>query len=255
MTAEAAPVLTQPGPTNSHAAMVRIPTQHRRNEHINCGPCSAARRDANQVRDDSVVIDLVAGARNGDKQAWDALVERYAPLIWSICRQYRLGDADAEDVGQMVWLRLMDQLGNLRNPAALPGWLVTTTRRECLQVRQAAARLPQVTSPLMSTENMADTDAVPAEHELLLAERHAALYEAFSDLPPGCKQLMTLLTADPPMSYAEISAKLGIPAGSIGPTRNRCLARLRRHPAVAALIDADVQPSEPLPAAPIGPVQ
>src|SRR5712691_6853805 len=211
-----------------------------------------ARKDGDPMRDYLPVTDLVTSIRNGEKQAWDVLVERYAPLIWSICRQYRLGDADAEDVGQMVWLRLMDQLGNLRNPAALPGWLVTTTRRECLQVRQAAARLPQVTSPLMSTENMADTDAVPAEHELLLAERHAALYEAFSDLPPGCKQLMTLLTADPPMSYAEISAKLGIPAGSIGPTRNRCLARLRRHPAVAALIDADVQPSEPLPAAPIG---
>ena len=88
------------------------------------------------MRDYPPVTDLVTRARNGDKQAWDELVERYAPLIWSICRQYRLGGADAQDVGQMVWLHLVDHLDDLRDPAALPGWLVTTTRRECLRVRR-----------------------------------------------------------------------------------------------------------------------
>ena len=82
-------------------------------------------------RDDPVVADLATRARNGDRQAWDALVERYAPLIWSICRRYRLGDTNADDVGQSVWLKLAGQLGALRDPAALPGWLATTTRREC----------------------------------------------------------------------------------------------------------------------------
>ena len=85
------------------------------------------------------VTDLVISARNGEKQAWDELVERYAPLIWSICRRHRLDGADAEDVGQMVWPHLVDQLDNLRDPAALPGWLATTARRECLRVLQAAA--------------------------------------------------------------------------------------------------------------------
>ena len=80
----------------------------------------------------------MTGARNGDKQAWDALVDRYAPLIWSICRRHRLGDADAEDVGQSVWLKLAGQLDTLRDPAALPGWLATTTRREYGRILRAA---------------------------------------------------------------------------------------------------------------------
>ena len=86
------------------------------------------------MRGDPVVTDLVTRARTGDKQAWDALVERYAPLIWSICRRHRLGDEDTEDVAQNVWLKLVNRLDNLRDPAALPGWLVTTTQRECTRV-------------------------------------------------------------------------------------------------------------------------
>jgi RNA polymerase sigma factor (sigma-70 family) len=194
------------------------------------------------MRDYPPITDLVTRASNGDKQAWDEIIERYAPLIWSICRRYRLGDADAEDVGQMVWLHLVDHLDDLREPKALPGWLVTTTRRQCIRVRRAAARLPQVTGPLMDADNMADTEAVLAEDEVLLAERHAALRAAVSDLPPGYSQLIVLLTADPPVSYAEISARLGIPIGSIGPSRSRCLARLRCHPAIAELIDTNARP-------------
>src|SRR5260370_7736822 len=86
------------------------------------------------MRDDPCVTDLVTRARNGDQQAWNALVERYAPLIWSICRHYGLGRADAEDVGQRTWLQFISQLGAIRDPAALPGWLATTTRRECSRV-------------------------------------------------------------------------------------------------------------------------
>ena len=194
------------------------------------------------MRDCPPITDLVTRARNGDKHAWDEIVERYAPLIWSICRQYRLDDADAEDVAQMVWLHLVDHLDDLREPAAMPGWLATTTRRQCIRARRSAARLPQATGPLIDPDNMADTDAVLAEDELLAAERHAALRQAVSDLPRGCRELITLLTADPPLSYAEISARLGIPIGSIGPSRSRCLARLRRHPAIAELMDADARP-------------
>jgi RNA polymerase sigma factor (sigma-70 family) len=189
--------------------------------------------------DDPTVTDLVTRARSGDKHAWDAIVERYAPLIWSICRQYRLNDADSEDVGQIVWMYLVNQLDSLRESAALPGWLATTTRRECLRARQAAARLPLPTGAYTDEGNMANPNAALAEDELLLAERHAALREALSDLPPGYRQLVALLIADPPLSYTEISARLGIPIGSIGPSRSRCLARLRRHPAIAMLVDAD----------------
>jgi RNA polymerase sigma factor (sigma-70 family) len=194
--------------------------------------------EAGPVRNDQPVADLVIRARNGDSQAWGALVERYAPLIWSICRRYRLGSADAEDVNQSVWLTLVDQLAALREPAALPGWLVTTTQRECGRVLRAARR-PQTGWYVPDAENIADERAATAEEELIQAERHAALREAFACLPPSCQQLIALLIKDPPVPYAQISTELGIPMGSIGPTRRRCLDRLRRHPAIAALIEPE----------------
>ena len=124
--------------------------------------------------DDSVVTALVTRARNGEEQAWDALVERYAPLIWSICRRHRLGNADAEDVGQSVWLRLAEQLHKIRDPAALPGWLATTTRRECLRIQGAAPRL-EMAGYALDAEAIPDERSGTAEQELLAAERHAAL--------------------------------------------------------------------------------
>ena len=187
---------------------------------------------------DQPVTDLVTRARNGDKQAWDALVERYAPLIWSICRRHRLDGADAEDVAQSVWLLLLDHLGSLRDPAALPGWLATTTRRECDRVLRAAQG-PLTAGHVPDWDTLPGEQATTADQELLTAERHAALHQALLELPPDCQQLIALLTADPPVPYAQISARLGIPVGSIGSTRRRCLDKLRRHPAIAALINAE----------------
>jgi len=184
------------------------------------------------------VATLVRGASNGDNQAWDALIERYAPLIWSICRRYRLAGADAEDVAQAVWLKLVDHLDHLRNPAALPGWLATTARRECGRVIRVTGT-PRAWERVVAAENIPDTQTATAEEELLVAERHAALHEAFLRLPPSCQRLLALLIEDPPLPYAEIGARLGIPAGSIGPNRGRCLDRLRRDPVIAALINAD----------------
>ena len=194
--------------------------------------------EARPMRNDPTVTDLVIRARNGDSQAWDALVERYAPLVWSICRRYRLGSADAEDVNQSVWLALVDQLAALREPAALPGWLATTTQRECGRVLRTA-RGPQMAWYAPDAEDIPDEQAVTAEEELLQAERQAALREAFTYLPPSCQQLIGMLIQDPPVPYAKISTELGIPIGSIGPSRRRCVDKLRRHPAVAALIDAE----------------
>ena len=192
------------------------------------------------MRDDPRVTDLVTRARNGDPQAWSGLVERYAPLIWSICRRHRLGGADADDVGQSVWLQLVEHLGTLRDPAALPGWLATTTRRECGRVLRTAHG-PHAARYTPNVEDIADEQTGTAEQELLAAERNAALREAFLQLPPCDQQLIALLIQDPPVPYAEISARLGIPVGSIGPTRGRCLDRLRRHPAIAALITAETE--------------
>src|SRR5271154_1415656 len=194
---------------------------------------------------------LVTRAGHGDQQAWDELVERYAPLIWSICCRYRLGRADAEDVGQSVWLRLVDQLASLRDPAALPGWLATTTQRECGRALRAAQK-QQAPGHSLDAADIPDQVTGAAESELLRAERQAALREAFTHLPPGCRQLIAQLIQDPPVPYAEISARLDIRAGSTGPSRGRCLDKLRRYPAIADLInaeapnaaaDTDVQPT------------
>ena len=192
------------------------------------------------MRDDLAVADLVARARDGDQQAWDALVERHAPLIWSICRRYRLSGADAKDAAQAVWLLLVDQLDKIRDPAAIAGWLATTTRRECCKALRAARR-PQAAYPDLDAETIPDEQARSADHDLLAAERHAAMRAALAQLTPRERQLIAILTADPPVPYAEISARLGIPVGSIGPTRARCLDKLRRHPAIGALIDAGAQ--------------
>jgi len=196
--------------------------------------------EAGPVPSDRSVTDLVTGARNNEQHAWNALVERYAPLVWSICRRYRLTGADADDVGQTVWLHLVDQLDNIRDPAALPGWLATTTRRECGRIMRAA-RKAQSPGYALDPRTIPDGQTGMAEGELLTAERHAALREAFTHLPPRCQQLIALLIEDPPVPYAEISARLGIPPGSIGPSRARCLDKLRRYPAVAALINTETE--------------
>src|SRR5215469_1285981 len=200
-----------------------------------------------RMRDDQSVADLVEGARNHEQPAWDALIERYAPLVWSICRRNRLSQAEASDISQDVWLRLVEQLDRLRDPAALPGWLATTTQRECYRFVRAARREHSV-------ERVVDAEEIPdptviVEQELLADELHTALHEAFSELPPRDRQLLTLLIHDPPLSYAEISARLGIPVGTIGPTRRRCLEKLRRSPVLAALINpnaaTDAEPPPP----------
>jgi DNA-directed RNA polymerase specialized sigma24 family protein len=170
------------------------------------------------MSDDPLVTDLVARAAAGDKQAWDALVERYAPLMWSICRRHRLSDADVGDISRNVWRQLAGQLGGIGDPAAPPagwlaGWLAATTRRECGKVRHAAPG-PWV------------------------AGQHAAFREAFTRLPPRCQRLIALLLQDPPVPYQQISARLGIPVSSIRPSCDRCLDKLRHDPSIAALIDA-----------------
>ncbi len=190
------------------------------------------------MRDDPSVVALVVRAAGKDEDAWDEIVERYAPLLWSICARFQLGNQDREDVAQTVWMLLVEQLGKLRQPAALAGWLAITTQRECLRVVTAARKSERLGTWLDDSMQFAD-DAV-IEEEILTAERNACLRAAFAELPPRCQQLLTMLLSDPPCSYAEINARLGIPLGSIGPKRGRCLGRLRRSPALIALIEGDI---------------
>ena len=192
------------------------------------------------MRDDPTVIALVTRASGGDQHAWDELVERYAPLVYTICTRYRLSSHDTEDVGQNVWLLLVEQLGKLREPAALPGWLATTTARECLRVVTAAHKSERLgTTSLDDSVLFVDDTAI--DEEILMAERNAALRAGFADLPQRCRQLLSMLISDPPRSYADIHAELGIPVGSIGPQRARCLERLRRSPAFTALTEGETR--------------
>ena len=199
------------------------------------------------MRDDPHVVALVTRASGGDQDAWYELVDRYAPLVYTICTRYRLSNHDIEDVGQNVWLLLVEQLSKLREPAALPGWLATTTARECLRVVTAASKAERLGTGLDDSVIFVD-DAV-IDGEILVAERNAALRAAFAELPPRCQRLLAMLISDPPHSYAEIHRELGIPVGSIGPQRARCLERMRRSSALAALEEGeekiDIRGGEP----------
>jgi RNA polymerase sigma factor (sigma-70 family) len=174
------------------------------------------------MRDDPTVVPLVLRARAGDQAAWNEIVRRYATLVWSLCRGYGLVSAEAQDVGQTVWLRLVERLAVIRQPAALPDWLASTTRRECLRLLRAKQ---SGATGVGAAEVGPATPA--AEEPLLIAERDAAIRSAFADLPPCCRQLLSLLAHDPPLTDAEISVSLGMPAEGLGPRRARCLERLR----------------------------
>jgi RNA polymerase sigma factor (sigma-70 family) len=189
------------------------------------------------MRDDPTLVALVERACAGEQAAWDALVDRYAPLVYGICRRYRLQDADTEDAGAAVWLRLVERLATIREPAALPGWITTTTRNECLRVLRAQQR----TVPAAPDERLPD-DHPGFDEWLLSQERAVVLRAAFASLSQRCRHLLGLLFADPPTPYSEVSAELGIAVGAIGPNRQRCLDRLRRDPAMASLLDAPEVP-------------
>ncbi len=185
------------------------------------------------------IEELVRSASLGEPAAWEQIVDRYASLVVAVCRRFRLGEADLYDVSQTVWLRLVEHLPALREPKALPGWLITTAKRECLRVVELSARQTFLDEPNNLTASNEDLDA-----DMLAAERRIAVHEALAVLPPSWRDLMVLLLCDPPIGYLEISRRLGIPVGSIGPTRARCIERIRSVGAVAALLSEDDEDPE-----------
>jgi RNA polymerase sigma factor (sigma-70 family) len=195
------------------------------------------------MRDDPSVVALVHRAVEGDQRAWDEIVERYASLVYAICSRYRLSSHDLEDVGQTVWLLLVEHLDKLREPAALPGWLATTTAHECLRVVKAASRSERRGNSVDDERQFVDDREI--EKDILMAERNAALRALFAELPERCQQLLSMLMNDPPSSYASIHETLGIPIGSIGPQRARCLERLRRSSAFTALVEGEITVNVP----------
>ena len=175
------------------------------------------------------MADLLERAAAGDQSAWVRIVDRYAPLVWSVARSFRLSSADAADVHQATWLRLVEQLDSIRDPERLGAWLATTARREALALLRRASRdLPTGDMHLLEPRFDSSAPDQAPESEMLRRERDEDLWNAIGKLPGNCRNLLRLLLIDPPPSYAEVSAALDIPVGSIGPTRARCLEHLRR---------------------------
>jgi RNA polymerase sigma factor (sigma-70 family) len=168
---------------------------------------------------------LLAAARAGDSASWDRLVERFSGLLWATARAHRLGTADAADVVQTTWLRLVENLDRIQDAERLGGWLATTARRECLLVIRRSRREPAVAADEVF-DHLPDRLG-PLDADLLLAERDAILWRLFEQLPDRCRRLLRVLVADPPPAYADVAVALDMPIGSIGPTRQRCLTALR----------------------------
>jgi RNA polymerase sigma factor (sigma-70 family) len=168
---------------------------------------------------------LVRGAAAGDRRAWERLVDQFSRLIWSITGEFRLAESDAADVAQTTWLRLLEHIDRIEYPDRVGSWLAATARNECLRSLAAHKRV------VLSHDDGELDDAVAYEPDiddhLLAAERAQTVRDALSHLPRRWQRLLEMLMADPPASYAEISDQLDLPIGSIGPTRGRCLARLR----------------------------
>jgi RNA polymerase sigma factor (sigma-70 family) len=169
------------------------------------------------------LTDLVDAAGAGDQCAWNRLVAEFGSMIWAIARAHRMGDADAADVSQATWVALFENLRRLNDPSRVGAWLATTARRECLRLlRDSQRRIPFGDhAPEQESHEPQPGDA------LLTRERDEALRRCFSRLRPSDQALLRLLTADPQPAYEEISAALDMPIGSIGPTRQRALGRLR----------------------------
>jgi RNA polymerase sigma factor (sigma-70 family) len=183
----------------------------------------------------SATASLLARAAQGDQRAWDTLVDQHTTLLYAVARSFRLDAADAGDVVQTTWLRLVEHLDRIEDPTRLVGWLVTTARREALRVlRRGGRERPAVEDSVLDRAD----DAEPVDAALLTDERNRALWTAYRQLSERCRQLLRVAVWEP-RAYDEISVALGMPVGSIGPTRRRCLTRLR------ALLDGTVVADEP----------
>jgi RNA polymerase sigma factor (sigma-70 family) len=189
--------------------------------HLKFGPLVRAKRGR---LGDEIVAKLVRAATAGDQQSWNGLVQEFGGMVWAIARAHRLPEADAAEVSQSTWLRLLEHLGQLKDPARVGAWLATTARRECLRVLRDNDRrvLYGDDGPDYESPDMSPDDAV------LLSERDDALRRSLSQLRASDQSLLRILMADPRPSYEEIAAALEMPIGSIGPTRQRALERLRR---------------------------
>jgi RNA polymerase sigma factor (sigma-70 family) len=176
---------------------------------------------------------VVRAARGGDHIAWSSLVRRFDRTLRAIARSYRLAPADVDDVVQASWLNLLEGIDDVREPAAIAGWLATVTRRNAMRVRQAHVREEPTDDPLLGDR----VQLTGPELDVLAAERREVLGRAVALLPERHRRLMTVLIARPTLDYGQVGELLSMPVGSIGPIRARSLMRLSRDPQVRELCD------------------
>jgi RNA polymerase sigma factor (sigma-70 family) len=179
-------------------------------------------------RSTELLRDLMQRALAHDEAAWRQLVDTLKGVVWKVLYGYDLTDEDRNDVFASTFFRLYERLSTIREPEKLPGWVATTTRNEANSVyRRRSRTVPMAELPLRAS------DTTDHSERMVDDELRAALLAAFGRLAPDQQALMRLLSADPPLSYEEISRLLNLPHGSIGPTRQRCLQRLRNSPELA----------------------
>ena len=170
---------------------------------------------------------LLAAAASGDQEAWNALVAEFSALLWGVARAHRLNHDDAADVVQNTWLRLLDRLHTIQKPEALAGWLATTARHEALSMLRRQGREHLVRDDDVA-EHVVDEEAAQLDTALLDDERDREIWTQFVRLPESCQRLLRILMACDRPNYRAVSEALSMSVGSIGPTRMRCLDKLRR---------------------------
>ena len=178
--------------------------------------------------------DLIRACLKGQAAAWKALINRYAALIYSLCLRSGLSQADAEDVFQDVCVILLDHLGDLRDAKRLAGWLVSTTKREIWRVQ--GRKRPHLATELGAAEwTWENAEGAFSERPdspeigVIELENQQMMREALARLPERCHRLLDLLyNTDAPPEYRDIAGLFGMPVGSVGPTRARCLQSLRK---------------------------
>jgi RNA polymerase sigma factor (sigma-70 family) len=187
--------------------------------------------------------ELLAACQRGEQDAWEQTVNRFSRRIWEAIRRYRLSAADAEDVRQLTWYRLIQNVGRIRDPERLGDWLATVAKREALKslTRGQCPRMVLV-SDMEILDRLGSAGEDP-ETAVLRAGRMDDVRAAMATLPPRCQAMLELVLADPPYSYQEIAATLSMTIGSVGPVRTRCLKRLRW--ALAMVSDPDDLPPAP----------
>ena len=188
------------------------------------GPRRAATVRASQPDRGARIADLVSAARAGNEEALGLIVTELSPLLWQVARSAGLSSGDAEDVLQTVWMRLVAHLDGIHDSMALTSWLVTTARREAWRV--CAGKRRQLPADQELFAELPD-QGPGSEEQVILDHQRRTLWKAISQLSARCQELLRIIAFAPRPDYAAVADALGMPVGSIGPTRGRCLAKLR----------------------------